>query len=178
MSIEKIILGLPEKSAADRKAMRDNAIRLADTGSEAQRAQAQQLLAALDGREEDERKTLFARLKDAPVGQRVLEAFKAVPMTENERKTIQALLDNPGSTSTELSRACGHDSMIWQMHFGNLCKDRQDRLWPAEIAEHRDAPFFSGILADIDEKNRFTMKPEVAEAFAVLGLRGRKRVST
>jgi hypothetical protein len=58
------------------------------------------------------------------------------------------------------------------MHFGNLCKDRQTYLWPAPTTERGDGLFFSGILADIDPAtNRFTMKPDVAVAFAELGLK-------
>ena len=146
------------------------------TGTEAQIGAAGQLIAALDEQDGAETATLRDRLAVLPVAQRVAEAFKAGPMTGNERKTIQALFDNPGATSTELSRACGQDNMIWQMHFGNLCKDRQAYLWPAAKAEKREGLFFSGILADIDPTtNRFTMKPGVAVAFAALGLKAQQK---
>lgn len=174
MNIEKIIASLPTKSLAERADMRAKAERWRDTGTEEQQEAAEKLLRALDAQRGGEATALYERMKDLPVGRRVVEAFRAAPMTDNERKTIQALLDNPGSTTSELSRACGHNSMIWQMHFGNLCKDRQGYLWPAPKAEKRDGHFFSGILAEVDsETNRFTMKPEVAAAFAELGLRVR-----
>jgi hypothetical protein len=65
--------------------------------------------------------------------------------------------------------------MIWQMHFGNLCKAREDLLWPAKGAETRDGLFWSGILADVERgTNRFTMKPDVAAAFLELGLKARQ----
>lgn len=171
MNIDKQIGAIPNMSAAERDEMRTNAGRWLAGGTPDQKAAAEQLRSALDRQEEAEADALHGRLKHLPVAGRVVEAFRAAPMSDNERKTIQALLDNPGSTSTDLSRACGHDNMIWQMHFGNLCKDRQTYLWPATKAEKRDGFFFSGILADIDQDNRFTMKPDVAAAFAELGLR-------
>jgi len=68
--------------------------------------------------------------------------------------------------------------MIWQMHFGNMCKDRQAYLWPAQKAEKRDGLFYSGILADVEEpSNRFTMKTDVTAAFAELGLRPSRRAN-
>ncbi len=151
--------------------MQDNAEQLLVSGTEAQKAAAKQLIATLDAQEAADTAALYERLDGLPVARRVVEAFTAVPLSDSERKTVQALLDHPGSTTTELSRACGHDNKIWQMHFGNLCKARQSYLWPAEKMETRDALFFSGILADADAANRFTMKPDVAAAFAELGLR-------
>ena len=170
MNIDRIIDSIPAKSAAERQAMRGNARRWLDSGTAEQKVQAERLIAALDGATEAEHKALYDRLKDAPVAARVVEAFGVHPMTANERKTIQALLDHPGATTTELSRVCGNDGMIWQMHFGNLCKERQAYLWPAEKSEKRDGLFFSGILAEVDSESRFTMKAEVVAAFAELGL--------
>jgi hypothetical protein len=172
MNIDKQLAGIPTMSAPDRASLRANAMRLAGAGTQVQKTSAVQLLAALDGQEQADSAALYKRLKDQPVAKRVVEAFRIAPMSDNERKTIQALLDHPGATTTELSRACGHDGMIWQMHFGNLCKDRQAYLWPAEKAGTREGLFFSSILADIDgQSNRFTMKPDVVAAFAELGLK-------
>ena len=172
MNIDKLVAAIPGKSAADRAEMRKKAMQWQETGAPDQQAAATELLSALDLQAAHEGAALYEHLKDLPVARRVVEAFRVLPMSPNERKTIQALLDNPGSTTTELSRACGHDSMIWQMHFGNLCKDRQAYLWPAAKAERREGLFYGGILAEIDPAtNRFTMKPDVAAAFAELGLR-------
>jgi hypothetical protein len=172
MNIDKLIAAIPSLSIAERAEMRAKATGWLKSGTPDQKAAAEKVLAALDAFEMAESAALYEHLRDLPVAQRVVEAFKVAPMSDNERKTIQALLDHPGATTTELSRACGHDSMIWQMHFGNLCKDRQAYLWPAEKAENRDGHFFSGILAEVDPAtNRFTMKPDVAAAFAELGLR-------
>jgi hypothetical protein len=170
MNIDKLLGAIPSQTKEEQARSRANAVRLLETGSEAQRGAAEKLLAALDAHVSAQSKALYDRLNGAPIAKRVVEAFQVHPLSDNERKTVQALLDHPGSSSTELSRACGHDNMIWQMHFGNLCKDRQAYLWPAEQEEGRDAPLFSGILAEITPDNRFTMKPDVAAAFADLGL--------
>jgi hypothetical protein len=101
----------------------------------------------------------------------VADAFRKHPPTANEEKIIRALLENPHSTSSELSKAYGFDSQIWQMHFGNMAKAREADLWPAERVEKRDANFYCGILADFDPNgSRFTMKPEVVLGFAALGI--------
>jgi hypothetical protein len=109
-----------------------------------------------------------------PKASRIVEAFQSMPMTETERKIIQALLDNPGATSAALSKAAGWKNMSWHMHFGIMCFNRGAYLWPASFDERRNADFYSGILADYsDEIHGFTMKPEAVEAFAALGLKGR-----
>jgi hypothetical protein len=73
-----------------------------------------------------------------------------------------------------LSKAYGHDSQIWQMHFGNMAKDREADRWPAEPFAKRDASFYCGILADFDpDGSRFTMKPEAVLGFAALGISAR-----
>ncbi len=161
-------------NVSDRRDVRSKAEAWLSSGDPAKIAMATPVLAELDRVEDAEAADIYQRMSALPDARRVVAAFKAMPMTENERKTIQALLDNPGSTSTELSRACGHNNMIWQMHFGNLCKDRQAYLWPAVKSEKRDEPVFSGILAEIGSDNRFTMKPDVVEAVAELGLRPRR----
>ena len=106
-----------------------------------------------------------------PLAQRVADAFQAKPMKPGERTAISALLHHPGSTSAELSAAAGWRGNTWHLRFGTMCKDRVDALWPAPGSEVRDAEFFTGILADFDKAEaRFTLKPEVAEAFQAMGL--------
>lgn len=171
MSIEKIITSLPDKSEADRAKMRTNAERWLSSGTPAQRADARKLLDALDATVIAEREKLNELLTNMPMSQRVAEAFRKRPPAPNEQKIIRALLDNPHSTSGELSRAYGHASQIWQMHFGNMTKAREADLWPAEPSVTRDANFYCGILADFDANgSRFTMKPEAVLGFAALGI--------
>lgn len=171
MSIDKIIASISDKSEADRKKMRANAERLLSNGTEPQKAQARQMLDALDAQTAAERKTIYDRLSGMTVAARVVEAFRKHPPTPTEEKMIRALLDNPHSSSTVLSRACGWDGTAWQLHFGTMCKAREAYLWPAETYGKHETSFYSGILAAFDRDGaRFTMKPDVAAAFAELGI--------
>lgn len=171
MSLDQIIASIPAKSEAERRKMRANAERQLATGTESQKAQARQLIAALDAQAEAEHKTLYDRLSAMPVAARVVEAFRKHPPTPTEEKVIRALLDQPGSTSTRLSGVCGWKGQIWHTHFGTMCKNREAYLWPAERFDGRDTSFYSGILADFNRDGaRFTMKPDVAAAFAELGI--------
>jgi hypothetical protein len=183
MNVDKLIGAIPGMSAAERADMRTKALRMKETGTPAQQEAAERVLTALNeqaavlatqGAAEAEARR--ERLSGMPLAQRVIEAFKFAPMTVNESKVIQALLDNPGASSTVLSRAYGHDNMIWQMHFGNLCKDREAYLDTAPKAVKRDGSFYSGILATFDAATSgFTMKPDVSAAFAELGLKAAVR---
>lgn len=176
MSIDKIIASIPEKTEADRKKMRANAERWLSTGTPAQKADARKLLDALDAAVMAERAKLNDLLSKMPMSVRVAEAFRKRPPTRGEEDVIRALLDNPHSTSNQLSKAYGHDSQIWQMHFGNMAKAREADLWPAEPFATRDANFYCGILADFDPNgSRFTMKPEVVLGFAALGISARPK---
>ena len=171
MSIDKIIASIPEKSEADRAKMHTDAERLLSTGTAAQQADARRLIDALKAATLAERQRLNDLLSRMPMSVRVAEAFRKRPPTPNEEKIIRALLENPDSTSCELSQAYGFDSLIWQMHFGNMAKAREADLWPAEPFATRDANFYCGILANFDpDGSRFTMKPEVVLGFAALGI--------
>lgn len=144
-------------------------------GTTAQKGDAGKLLDALDVAELDMKEELRQRVSGMPLSARVAEAFRKQPPTPGEENVIRALLDNPHATSNELSRAYGHDSQIWQMHFGNMAKAREADLWPAEPATNRDGNFYCGILADFDPNgSRFTMKPEVVAGFAALGITAKR----
>ncbi|CAN7554206.1 hypothetical protein [Neorhizobium tomejilense] len=177
MNIDKLIASIPGQSRADRALIRARAVKLLESGTGEQKDAANRLVAAIDDHEASTSAAHSERIRSLAMAQRIVEAFTAAPLTENQRKLVQALLDNPGATSTELSSAYGHPgSMIWQMHFGNLCKDRQSDLWPAERSETRDALFYCGILADIERgTSRFTMKADAAVGFAELGLKARTK---
>jgi hypothetical protein len=171
MSVDRMIAGLAEQSAENRRRMRENALRLSSSGTAIQRADAERLIQAIDAQDEES----AAAIRALPVGERVVNAFRAQPPSETELKAVQALLDHPGSTSSELSQACGWRGRIWHEKFGTLCKKRERDLWPAADAVTRDGKFYSGILADLEEpENRFTMKPDVQSALAVIGVRPAK----
>lgn len=172
MSIDQTIAALPGKSDADREKIRANAERLMVSGNAGQKANAQTMLAALDDLIEYEHQQLVAKLGGMTVAQRIAEAFEKVPPTETEAKVIQALMDHPDSTSTQLSQALGWGAQTWHMHFGNMCATREIYLWPAPKSELRkDAKTMTMILADLDtDGNTWRMKPEAAKVFIAMGL--------
>lgn len=173
MSIEKTIAAIASMSLKERETLRANAERMLKTpGKE---PDAQRVLDALDAAAQGERAALIAQARSLPAAQKVVQAFTLMPMTETERNVVQALLDNPGASSRELSQSIGWDGQAWHAHFGKMCGDREHLLWPAEPFEKIEGKFKSGILADISTNLRWTMKPEVVEGFAALGLRPRRR---
>lgn len=167
MSIKTIVDSLPGKSLGQRARMRENAERLARTGSETQKKDAITLLDALETlarTEEEARETM-------PLDERVVLAFTRLPATENDAKAIATLLRHPGRTSRELTALCGWGDQYFNRAFGGMCKDRRADLGIGPDSKIRDAEFYSGILADFDHDNKtFTMKPEAARGFARLGL--------
>ena len=172
MNIEKIISSIPSMSQQERDRVRANADRMAETGNADQKKAAEKVLSALIDIGDAEHQALIDRLNGMEVSARVVEAFRVKPMSETEGKVFEVLLDNPGSTSTELSQALGWGAQTWHLHFGTMCANRAVYLWPAPKSEARTADFYSGILADLSTDNRWTMKPEVEVALSELGLRG------
>jgi hypothetical protein len=171
MSIDKFIEIYRSKSKADRMVMRKNAERQLATGTPPQKLLARQLLDGYEAVDREEGEAQVERVKLMPMASRVVEAFRKRPPTRGEEDAIRALLDNPHATSNELSKAYGHDSQIWQMHFGNMAKAREADLWPAEQSVSRDTSFYCGILANFDPNgSRFTMKPEAVLGFAAVGI--------
>lgn len=175
MSIERTLQTLPNLSAEERDRLRANAERLKAKGTPQQKADATRMLDAMAAQEDSERQALIDRLGPLPVAKRVAEAFRRVPMTETERSLIQVLLDNPGATSTELSRALGWGGQTWHMHFGTMCLNREAYLWPAPPSNRPNTNFYCGILADLSEGSHWTMKPDIAAAFAAMGITSARR---
>ena len=174
MNVDAIIAAIPGKTREERRRLRENADRLSANGSPAQREAAGRVLSALDAheaaeaeRQQADRDALRRKTAGRSVADRVKAAFDAVPPTATDAKVIQVLLDNPGLTSRELSERLGWGGVIWHTHFGKMCRDREPWLWPAEPA--RDANFYCGILADLDEAHRWSMKPEVADGLRAHG---------
>lgn len=176
MSLEKIIASLLGRSGAERKQMRLNAIEQSESDDPKKAAEAQHFLAALHEVEANEHAELIAEIAGLEPAERVIKAFKSEPMTETEQRLIQVLLDNPGSTSGKLTEKIGWKGMSWHLHFGTMCANRGVYLGQAPDATTRNGKFYTGILSDFDnDTSRFTMKPDVAAAFAQIGLKGRSR---
>jgi len=173
VKIEGIIAAIPTMDRTKRQGVRKNAELWLAKPDKA--ADARKVLAALDAATEAEAAVLAEHVRSLPNAKRVVAAFQHVPMTETERKIVQVLLDHPGETSTGLSTLLDWRGQTWHMHFGEMCKKREVYLWPADDAANRDASFYSGILAELSEDNRWTMKPDVTQAFNALGLQARNR---
>lgn len=171
MTIAKILAAIPSASREQRNKMRSNALEKLDGADTAWHSPSQALLAALDAQERSEQADLIAELFAMEPAQRVVRAFKAMPMTATEEKLIRVLLEHPASTSTQLTEHMGWQAQSWHLHFGTMCANRGVYLGPPTFAGQATGQFYTCILADLDPNgNLFTMKPDVAAAFAQLGL--------
>ena len=151
--------------------MRLNALEKLKANNAVLQAQAALVLVALDAQDQKEHDTLLTEIADLAPAERVIKAFTADPMTETEEKLIRVLLDNPGSTSGELTEKLGWKAQSWHLHFGTMCANRGVYPGPPPAASLPNGKFYSGILADFDgDGNRFTMKSDVIAAFEILGL--------
>ncbi|MDK1386298.1 hypothetical protein QN224_12855 [Sinorhizobium sp. 8-89] len=172
---------LPNIAAMDapkRAELRKNAERWLEKGSPVQKVDAQAVLdelARVHGKEEMDRRATVAAMG---VPERVAKAFTSMPPTETEQALLQVLLDNPDLTSQALSAKLAWGGQSWHMHFGKTSERREHLLWDAEPAVTRDAHFYCGILAIYSHVSHgFTMKPEVAEGLAAIGIRPSNRCS-
>jgi antitoxin component HigA of HigAB toxin-antitoxin module len=171
MNVSKLIEAIPSTSAADRIQMRANADRLMASGNDKQKNAALALVSAIDAQDVADQQSFDNRLTNMSQAEKVAEAFSAVKPTPSDLKAIRALLANPGSTTAELSAACGWKGNKWQSQLSLMCKKREGYLLPGDPDDERDLAFYSGLLSDQDEEtNRFTMKPDIAAAFNALGL--------
>ena len=122
MSVDKIIASIPSRIPEERKAMREHAEKVLATGKDGTRGDARRLLEALDAQRAAEAAALAARASKLPRAQLVYEAFTAEPMREIECKIVQALLDNPGLSSSALSEKLGWGGLAWHMHSGRCAR--------------------------------------------------------
>jgi hypothetical protein len=172
MGTARVIDAIPSMSDGERLQLRQNAGRKRFEGTDEQQVSAADVIDALDRFEAESRRQMRERIQSMSETERLKEAFRVQPPSETDAKVIRALLNNPGSTSLELSEASGWRGNAWHLHFGTMCYNRELYLWPAEKSSTHDAKFYSGILATYDEgSSTFTMKPEIAKAFEDMGFR-------
>jgi len=173
MTVARLIDLVPTKTAAERRQMKENALKLRDRGGRPA-ADADALLEALAAFEAEGTARRLHGSEGVDVVATVVAAFRQMPMSPTDQNLSRVLMETPGATSEDLTERVGWKDKAWQLHFGEMCKKREHLLWAAPFAAKRKAPFYCGILADFDEGTRgFTLKPGVAEAFAQLGLRAR-----
>ena len=175
MTVARLIDAIPTKRLEERRQMRENARRLLERGGP-RAADAKAMLEALDVFESQSRNRRDRGPVELDVVAKVVEAFQRMPMSDTDRMLVQVLLDNPDASSERLSEKVGWEGKSWQLHFGKMCEKREHLLWPAPFEVKRNAPFYSGILADFDEATRgFTLKTEAVEGFRRLGLEPARR---
>ncbi|MBM9595718.1 hypothetical protein [Roseitranquillus sediminis] len=172
MNIDRIRATLTEKSEQERARMRRNAGCWRDGGSDAQRQAAERLIVALDDAVPAPAASVYEALEPEERIARVTAAFRGRPPSETDLRFIQALFRHPDDSSSTLSRVCGWDGQAWHTHFGKMCHERGDYLWPVEM--RRDGtPFWSGLLADWDDEAKtWRMKDDVRVAFEGMDLVG------
>jgi len=85
-----------------------------------------------------------------PRRERVEQAFADIPLTPNERRAIQALLDAPDSTATELSAACGWQNAAWRTQMILLCQRRRRYFWPNGMGADITNGAIIGALTEYD----------------------------
>jgi hypothetical protein len=175
MTEQRVINALPGMDAQKRRTIRERALSWLESGTAQQMAAAREVLDALAALEKQESEALARHVASLRKSDRIVEAFRKLPMSKSDRKVIQVLLDNPGLSSKALTKKVGWKALAWQLHFGLMCRDRGHLLWPAPFDEGRGADCYSGILADFDDETRgFTPKLETVEAFEKLGVRSSK----
>lgn len=82
--------------------------------------------------------------------ERVKRAFDEMPLDARETEAVCALLDQPGSTCVELSRACGWMDTSWRMQMLLLCQRRRKYLWPEGVTGEISNGLIISALAEYD----------------------------
>lgn len=164
MDIKKIVASIPTMNAKQRVNLRKNADAQLSSAKESMSEAAASVLAALDD--------FDTALPKSPLAQRIVNAFSALPASKSDAMIIQALIDNPGSTTEALSAVCGWEGDAWHLHFGKMCEKRSSDLGPALKSKSRKAePFASGRLAAFDfDAMTFTMLADAEAVFLAIGV--------
>ena len=101
-------------------------------------------------------------LATLPRRERVEQAFADIPLTPNERRAIQALLDAPDSTAPELGAACGWQNAAWRTQMILLCQRRRRYFWPNGMAADITNGAILAALTEYDSATlRFSPQPDI-----------------
>jgi hypothetical protein len=108
----------------------------------------------------------FSAVLAKPRLERVEEAFTKMPLQGMERRAMQALIENPHSTSVKLSRICGWSGSAWRAHMILVCQRRRHMLWPGGLGPDTTNGLVVAAIIDYDhERLLFRMKPEFEDLF-------------
>ena len=96
---------------------------------------------------------------------RVARAFEEMPLDARETEAICALLDEPGSTCVELSRACGWMDTSWRTQMLMLCQRRRKYLWPEGVTGDVSNGIIISAIAEYDTfDSTFTPRRDVVRS--------------
>ncbi len=127
---------------------------------------------------EEELSAIAQSTSGLPLSDRIEAAFRARPPSASELKRLRIIQDNPGLDQDALADVAGDAGPgAFNMIIGGLCRDRREYLPNPEIAEQRGAPFWSGLLCEVEPRTNgagrvthgWTLKPETAAALRKLG---------
>ncbi len=97
--------------------------------------------------------------------ERVARAFEEMPLDERETEAVCALLDEPGSTCVELSRACGWLDTSWRTQMILLCQRRRKFLWPEGMTADVSNGIIISALAEYDTyDSTFTPRRDILKS--------------
>lgn len=97
--------------------------------------------------------------------ERVTRAFEDMPLDARETEAICALLDEPGSTCVELSRACGWMDTSWRTQMLMLCQRRRKYLWPEGVTGDVSNGIIISALTEYDTfDSTFTPRRDVVKS--------------
>lgn len=106
--------------------------------------------------------------------ERVRLAFREQPMTPREERVLLAVMRHPGSTSQQLSAACGWRGSMWHTHFSAICKKRRAILSPIDPLEAQDDNedmFLCGLLTRYDiDSCTFRLREDVEPILREMGV--------
>ena len=89
-----------------------------------------------------------AGLAGLPLKDRVRRAFEDIPLSPNEARALEALLDAPGAAATDLSAACGWLPGGWRTQMILLCQRRRRYFWPGGMGSEITNGAILGALVD------------------------------
>jgi len=131
-------------------------------------------LTALDNQAAADAIAAGERLHSIPMGDRAGEAFGRKKLLVGEKQALQILLDHPGSTAESLSSRAGWPASGWLARFAGLLRKRQAGFVAGTGSEQSDDSVYAQWIAELSADGHWTMKPDVVEALAKLGMMPRQ----
>ncbi len=186
-----LLAKIPTFDNAKLAAIEQNAKRWLDSGTAAQKFEAEAVVSAITAARQQRkdvevhrRKELAGkireRVKDKGLFDRVVLAFSEVPPDDWEVEVLKEIAAGPGRDFDTLAHAIGKRGGGYiNLAVGSLCSAREAYLGPAPPAKHvKDTKVYSALLIDFTPHSRpdgttwagWTLKPEAEAALTQLGV--------